>query len=255
MRSAWSARRWSIARWSSIKPGRYRLDGMFSVHFSPADAREEMLAWLKPHLPPDTRFVPQCDGDLGERLALAVRAEFQRGAERVFLVGGDCPAIGPDYFTDADGHLNEADLVIGPATDGGYVLLGIKKEHTELFQGVSPAAHPPCSNRRLQTRHARASLPNFCHLWRTSTTLQVCRGSPDSCRFLGSENLHLDFHRHGLGCERLKSTAAPPLGSTPSYSSPFRAAWPVYRSGSERGSRRTTSEALGNFSLQLFWRR
>ena len=66
-----------------------------SVHFSPPDAREEMEAWLKRSLPASTRFVPQCDGDLGRRLGAAVRSEFQSGAERVFLVGGDCPGICP----------------------------------------------------------------------------------------------------------------------------------------------------------------
>ena len=150
-----------------------------SVHFNPADAGEEMRAWLKPHLPSSTRFVPQCEGDFGERLAFAVRAEFQRGAERVFLVGGDCPAIGPDYFTDADGHLNEADLVIGPATDGGYVLLGIKKEHTELFDCVAWSTRAVLE--QTLANAARLCLcTSFCHLWKTSTILQVSRDSPDS---------------------------------------------------------------------------
>ena len=46
-----------------------------SVHFSPPDAGEEMEAWLKPTLPASARFVPQCDGDLGRRLAAAVRSD------------------------------------------------------------------------------------------------------------------------------------------------------------------------------------
>lgn len=108
-----------------------------SVHFCPTDAGEEMEAWLKPSLPASTRFAPQCDGDLGRRLGAVVRSEFQNGAERVFLVGGDCPGICRDYFTEADTHLNETDLVIGPATDGGYVLLGLKDQHVELFENIA----------------------------------------------------------------------------------------------------------------------
>jgi len=112
-----------------------------SVHFSPPDAAEEMEAWLKPRLPASTRFAPQCDGDLGRRLAAVVRSEFQGGAKRVVLVGGDCPGICRDYFAEADKHLNEADLVIGPAADGGYVLLGLKDQHEGLFENIAWSTH------------------------------------------------------------------------------------------------------------------
>jgi rSAM/selenodomain-associated transferase 1 len=108
-----------------------------SVHFSPPDAGKEMEVWLKPRLSASARFVPQCDGDLGQRLAAAIRFEFQWGAKRVFLVGGDCPSICHDYFADADSYLDKADLAIGPATDGGYVLLGLKDQHPGLFENIA----------------------------------------------------------------------------------------------------------------------
>lgn len=107
-----------------------------SIHFAPPDAGLEMETWLKPFLSVSAHFAPQCDGDLGLRLALVVRTAFQRGAKRVFLVGGDCPGIDRDYFDDADRHLNKADVVIGPAVDGGYVLLGIKAPHVGLFENI-----------------------------------------------------------------------------------------------------------------------
>jgi len=108
-----------------------------AVHFAPPDAALEMKAWLKPFLPVSSRFAPQCDGDLGLRLAHVVRTEFQRGARRVFLIGGDCPGITRDYFDEADRHLNGADVVIGPAADGGYVLLGLKAPHAALFENIA----------------------------------------------------------------------------------------------------------------------
>jgi rSAM/selenodomain-associated transferase 1 len=112
-----------------------------SVHFSPPEAGDEMEAWLIPSLPPSTRFTPQCDGDLGRRLAAVVRSEFQRCAERVFLVGGDCPGISREYLADADEQLNVADLVIGPSRDGGYVLLALKDQHVELFENIAWSTH------------------------------------------------------------------------------------------------------------------
>jgi rSAM/selenodomain-associated transferase 1 len=112
-----------------------------AVHFAPPDAGMEMEAWLRPHLSVSARFTPQCDGDLGHRLTNVVRTEFQHGAKRVFLIGGDCPGISHSYLADADRHLNEADVVIGPATDGGYVLLGLKAPHTELFEHIAWGTH------------------------------------------------------------------------------------------------------------------
>jgi rSAM/selenodomain-associated transferase 1 len=107
-----------------------------AVHFSPPDAGIEMESWLKPHLPSCVRFVPQCKGHLGMRLAHVVRTELSRGAERVFLVGGDCPGMTRSYLVSADGNLDEADLVMGPATDGGYVLMAIKAFHAGLFENI-----------------------------------------------------------------------------------------------------------------------
>src|SRR6478672_7695166 len=57
------------------------VDWRVAVYFSPANAGEEMKTWLAPLLQNETRFVPQCDGDLGRRLATAVRREVDNGNE------------------------------------------------------------------------------------------------------------------------------------------------------------------------------
>jgi uncharacterized protein len=108
-----------------------------AIYFTPLEAAEEMQTWLRPHLPCGTRFVAQCKGDLGQRLTAAVHAEFQRSKMRLFLIGGDCPGISRNYLIDADGRLNESDVVVGPATDGGYVLLGLKDPHVVLFENIA----------------------------------------------------------------------------------------------------------------------
>jgi glycosyltransferase A (GT-A) superfamily protein (DUF2064 family) len=56
-----------------------------------------------------------------------VQTEFGRERERIFLIGGDCPGLSQEYFLQADGALDSNDVVIGPAHDGGYVLLGLKR--------------------------------------------------------------------------------------------------------------------------------
>ena len=107
-----------------------------AVYFAPSNAAEDMKIWLAPQLQNGTRFVPQCDGDLGRRLVTAVRREFDNGSERVYLIGGDCPALSRDYFDEADRALSDKDIVLGPAQDGGYVLLGIKGPHEILFREI-----------------------------------------------------------------------------------------------------------------------
>jgi rSAM/selenodomain-associated transferase 1 len=107
-----------------------------TVYFAPANAEEEMKTWLEPQLPLRNRFVPQCDGDLGRRLAKAVCTEFDNGNQCVYLIGGDCPGLSRDYFYEADRALGAHDMVIGPAEDGGYVLLGLKFPHDVLFTNI-----------------------------------------------------------------------------------------------------------------------
>jgi len=112
------------------------IDWRVAIYFAPSYAAEDMKIWLAPHLQNGTRFVPQCDGDLGQRLVTAVRREFYNGSERVYLIGGDCPALSRDYFDEADRALSDNDIVLGPAQDGGYVLLAIKGPHETLFRDI-----------------------------------------------------------------------------------------------------------------------
>ncbi len=75
----------------------------------------------------------QAAGDLGARMAGCARQVLQR-AEYVVLVGADCPSVDADYLRCALGHLEAgADIVIGPAEDGGYVLLGLRGVPDCLF--------------------------------------------------------------------------------------------------------------------------
>lgn len=102
------------------------------VHFAPADAEEELREWLG-----NLEFVPQADGDLGERLSRGVAEAFQRGVELVFCIGADCPGLKAVHFQQAREFLETgADAVFGPAEDGGYYLLGQKRHHPCLFTDI-----------------------------------------------------------------------------------------------------------------------
>jgi rSAM/selenodomain-associated transferase 1 len=72
-------------------------------------------------------------GSLGERMAHAFAEAFAAGAGRVVIIGTDCPGLSADLLRQAFAQLATHDLVVGPATDGGYYLLGMKQLHARLF--------------------------------------------------------------------------------------------------------------------------
>ncbi len=78
----------------------------------------------------------QSGGDLGKRMLTAFGEQFERGGHRVVIIGSDCLTITPDHIDRAFMALNDADVVIGPATDGGYYLLGMKELHPFLFENM-----------------------------------------------------------------------------------------------------------------------
>jgi hypothetical protein len=110
------------------RPGEYeRL-----VFFAPPEAAVAVRAWL-----PGVRVFPQAGADLGARMAAAFARAFERGAERVALIGTDAPAVSRQTVLDALAALDDADVVLGPAEDGGYYLLALGRPRPELFEGVS----------------------------------------------------------------------------------------------------------------------
>ena len=74
-------------------------------------------------------------GDLGQRMQHAFAAAFAAGAGRVVIIGTDCPDLTTELLTGAFAQLAHADVVIGPATDGGYYLLGLRRPQPALFEG------------------------------------------------------------------------------------------------------------------------
>jgi len=106
------------------------------VAYAPADGREALEALLPP-LPRD-RWLEQRGEGLGERLASATESVFGRGFGPVAVVGTDSPTLPPEYLTVALAALarGEADLALGPAEDGGYYLLALRRPEPRLFEQV-----------------------------------------------------------------------------------------------------------------------
>ncbi len=86
-------------------------------------------------LQPQVEIKNQSGEDLGERMYLAIKEGLQY-CQSVVLVGSDCPAISRAYLRSALLALNSVDVVLGPAVDGGYVLIAMKQAERRIFETV-----------------------------------------------------------------------------------------------------------------------
>ncbi|WP_162342624.1 TIGR04282 family arsenosugar biosynthesis glycosyltransferase [Cyclobacterium salsum] len=82
-------------------------------------------------------FYPQGSGDLGKKMHQAFQRVFDLGFEQVLIIGTDCYELKRDHLQQAFEALKTKDLVLGPAVDGGYYLLGLKRPAAPLFQEIS----------------------------------------------------------------------------------------------------------------------
>jgi len=107
----------------------------------------KMRRWLGPGL----TFRPQCPGDLGQRMEAAFHEAFDSSSQRVVLIGTDAPGCSMELLEQAYHALVSHDLVLGPAKDGGYWLIGLRR-HAKIFADI-----PWSTDAVLPTTFERAS--------------------------------------------------------------------------------------------------
>jgi rSAM/selenodomain-associated transferase 1 len=94
------------------------------------------LKGLRDSAPHVSRWLPQGPGDLGRRLRRAFDVSFRGGARRVVVLGTDSPGLPLAMVRSAFRALRTCDVVVGPAGDGGYYLLGLSAARPELLRGM-----------------------------------------------------------------------------------------------------------------------
>lgn len=99
---------------------------------------------------------PQTEGTLGAKLYNAARKVLDEGYRKAVLVGTDIPDISGSIVLNAFGLLSEHEIVFGPAVDGGYYLVGLKRPIRELFEDI-----PWSSDRTLRESIDRAKKYGF----------------------------------------------------------------------------------------------
>jgi uncharacterized protein len=120
--------------------------------FTPEDAEDEMRALVTAT---NVRFVPQRGADLGARMLSAMGAAFADGHESVVLVGSDLPSLPSSHLTGAFDFLDGgSDVVVGPADDGGYYLIGTRCVVPDIFINIAWGAADVFSRTRALAQSA-----------------------------------------------------------------------------------------------------
>ena len=95
--------------------------------------RDLMQRWLGT----DLMYTVQGEGDLGDRMARSFQSAFNSGVDRALIIGTDCPDLNASLLEQAFCELEHHDLVLGPASDGGYYLIGMRYLIPQLFIDIA----------------------------------------------------------------------------------------------------------------------
>ncbi len=104
-----------------------------SVVFTPADRGREFAALAGD----DWELAAQAEGDLGERMQAWFDGAFAAGAERAVLIGSDSPTLPASLIESAFELLGHQSVVLGPADDGGYYLVGAARQTPPIFERMA----------------------------------------------------------------------------------------------------------------------
>lgn len=111
-------------------------------------------------------LLPQCAGDLGHRMAHAMAHHFAANRQLpLLIIGTDCPVLSPGHLQQAARALSQHDVVVIPAEDGGYVLIGMKQPTPEAFRGIAWSTAQVMEQTRHRLRTAGIGWCELDPLW------------------------------------------------------------------------------------------
>ena len=107
----------------------------FFIYYTPTARREEFQHLLGD----DLIYMPQVGADLGERLFNGFKLSSEMGYTSAIALASDAPDLPGSILSEAVTKLDEFDSVIGPSPDGGYYLIGLKRQvaSQDLFKGIT----------------------------------------------------------------------------------------------------------------------
>lgn len=152
------------------------------VSYTPADAREEMRLLVG-----ELALIAQRGDDLGARMRNAMIDACAVGVEAVVLIGSDLPTLPPAHLGDAFAMLDSgADVVLGPAEDGGFYLVGARTGVADIFSGVDWGRSDVLA-RVTKAAHGSGLVVGLaCEWWDVDTAEDLSRW-PAAARFIRAD--------------------------------------------------------------------
>lgn len=128
-------------------------------------------------------WIPQASGDLGNRLDAAFRLLTQ-GNRHALAIGTDCLELNEDRLLEAFDRLERADVVLGPATDGGYYLIGCQRHYEGLFDRVRWSSEQTLANQFTRATELRLR----CEQLQPMSDIDTWEDWCEYCRRTGKPN-------------------------------------------------------------------
>ncbi len=151
------------------------------VAWTPDDGLAELQTALGN---PEVNWLEQCGAHLGERLTNAFTVFLNEETDKTVVLGGDSPLLPVAYVEKAFRSLDRHDVVLGPATDGGYYLVGVRRErkavdhYAGLFESIDWGTGRVLNQTRTAIRKCGLScheLPPWYDVDRPADLDRVCR--------------------------------------------------------------------------------
>ncbi len=118
---------------------------------------QTLIHTLAPATAQQMRYFPQQGSELGERLHHVFQWADEQGYQRALVLGSDTPQVTPATISKAIAALDTSDVVLGPAEDGGYYLLGMHHAH-DLFSGIPMSTSAVLEMTIAAARHQQLSV-------------------------------------------------------------------------------------------------
>lgn len=104
-----------------------------SIYYFPENKKNEVKKWINL---PNIKYLPQSGDDLGARMLNAFKDSISLKYIKTVIIGTDCLEINDNIISKSFYLLDDSNLVLGPATDGGYYLIGLKAVVETIFQDI-----------------------------------------------------------------------------------------------------------------------
>ena len=141
------------------------------LFFYPVNAVGEMKTWLG-----DTfEYYSQHGNDLGEKMQNAITTMLNSNYKKVVLTGSDIPTLDSATIDHAFSSLNEENIVIGPSSDGGYYLIGMKKQNPEIFRQISWSSGSVLRQTIEKAKSANLKIVELEEKWDIDTYQDLCK--------------------------------------------------------------------------------